>query len=150
MTVSQVRKRDGTIVDFQVSKIATAVEKAMLAVNLDDEELPKKLAEKVAEEVQKKFEDGYIPSVEEVQDVVEKVLIAESHAEMAKAYILYRQKRAEIRKVKQNILGKFDDSNLNINGLLIAKSRYLLKEGNDIVEIPKQMFIRVAKDIADV
>ncbi|MBN2367950.1 adenosylcobalamin-dependent ribonucleoside-diphosphate reductase [Candidatus Woesearchaeota archaeon] len=145
MAISKVKKRDGTIVKFKVSAIANAVEKAMLAVGKDDENLPNDLAEKVAAEVNRMHDPEYVPNVEEIQDIVEKVLISSGHAEIAKAYILYRQKRAEIRKLKQNILGKIDDSKLGINGLLIAQSRYLQKE-----ETPKEMFIRVARAIASV
>ncbi|HHI03917.1 MAG TPA: adenosylcobalamin-dependent ribonucleoside-diphosphate reductase [Candidatus Woesearchaeota archaeon] len=146
MGISKIRKRDGTIVKFKLSKIATAIEKAMLAVGIDDDLLPRRLADTVITELNKKHPDEYIPNVEEVQDIVEKTLINKGHAKMAKAYILYRQKRTEIRKLKQNILGKLDDSKLNVNGLLIAQSRYLLKDKE--IETPKEMFRRVAKHVA--
>ena len=146
MGISKIKKRDGTIVKFKLSKIATAIEKAMLAVGIDEELLPKKLADTLITEINKKHPDDYVPSVEEIQDIVEKILINKGHAEMAKAYILYRQKRTEIRKLKQNILGRLDDSKLNVNGLLIAQSRYLLKDKE--IETPKEMFKRVAKSVA--
>ncbi len=148
--ITQIRKRDGSLVEFKSSKIEDAIEKAMLAVHIDEEQLPKILSQKVFDEINKKSETDYIPSVEEIQDIVEKVLISEGHAEIAKAYILYRQKRAEQRKLKQDILGRFDDSKLNINGLLIAKSRYLKRdEFGNIEENPKEMFRRVAKSVAN-
>ncbi len=91
----------------------------------------------------------YIPSVEEIQDAVEKVLINQGQARMAKSYILYRQKRTEFRKLKQNILGKLDDSKLSVNGLMIAQSRYLNKNKDEhVIETPKEMFKRVAKSCA--
>ncbi len=150
MVVTQARKRDGTIVPFESSKIAEAIEKAMLAVGIDNEELPNQLADIASNEINAKHPEEYIPSVEEIQDSVERTLINEGHAEIAKAYILYRQKRAEVRKLKQNILGRLDDSKLNINGLLIAKSRYLQKdEFGNVIESPKDMLRRVAKAIAN-
>jgi ribonucleoside-diphosphate reductase alpha chain len=148
--ITQVKKRDSTIVEFRVSKIESAVEKAMLAVHIDNEQLPKEISLKVAEEINQKFKENSIPSVEEIQDIIEKVLIDEGHAQIAKAYILYRQKRAEQRKLKQDILGRFDDSKLSINGLLLAKSRYLWKDDSGtITENPKEMFSRVAKSVSN-
>ncbi|MEM2131331.1 MAG: adenosylcobalamin-dependent ribonucleoside-diphosphate reductase [Candidatus Woesearchaeota archaeon] len=180
--ISKVKKRDNSFDDFNILKIESAIEKAMLSVHIENEELPKQLAIKVVDEINKyvtlkiveeqnklnstitentseiekekiekeKQKINYIPSVEEIQDIIEKVLINEGHAEIAKSYILYRQKRAELRKLKQDILGKFDDSKLSINGLLIAKNRYLLKdnEGN-VLESPKEMFKRVSKAVAN-
>ncbi len=73
--ISEVRKRDGTIVPFDVDKIAVAVEKSMLAVGIDEEDLPKTIALKSSEAINLIHPEEYIPSVEEVQDVVEKTLI---------------------------------------------------------------------------
>jgi ribonucleoside-diphosphate reductase alpha chain len=149
--ISQVKKRDGTIVPFDVDKIALAVEKSMLAVGMDEEDLPLQIAQKSAEAVSSLHPEEYIPSVEEVQDIVEKTLIDQGHAAMAKAYILYRQKRAELRKLKQNLLGRLDDSKLSVNGLLIAKSRYLqIDPTGQTIETPKEMFRRVAKSMAQI
>ncbi|MBT3720859.1 adenosylcobalamin-dependent ribonucleoside-diphosphate reductase [archaeon] len=149
MGVSKVRKRDGTIVRFKPSKVSTAIEKSMLAVGMDDDNLSKDLAEKVIDYVNEIHDDDYIIDIEEIQDIVEKILIDDNQAKLAKAYILYRQKRAEIRRLKEHILGRIEDSKLNVNGLLIAKSRYLLKDDQGkVIETPKEMFRRVAKHIA--
>ena len=98
MGISKIRKRDGITVKFRSRKIEHAIEKAMFAVGMDNEELLEKLTEKVIAKLNMNPAD-YIPSVEEIQDAVETVLISEGHARIAKAYILYRQKRAEIRKL---------------------------------------------------
>ncbi|MFH2020010.1 MAG: adenosylcobalamin-dependent ribonucleoside-diphosphate reductase [archaeon] len=149
--ISQIKKRDGSIVDFDVDRIALAIEKTMLAVSIDDDDIPKSVSVRVAEEINKLHPEDYVPTVEEIQDVVEKVLISEGHASMAKAYILFRQKRSELRKLKENILGRLDDSKLSVNGLLIAKSRYLLiNQDGRTIETPKEMFKRVAKSVAGV
>jgi ribonucleoside-diphosphate reductase alpha chain len=148
---SKIKKRDGSIVKFKVSKVISAIEKTMLAVHIEDEELPKKIAERIVEEAEKIVGEDHILTVEEMQDIVEKVLITEGHAEMAKAYILYRQKRTELRKLKENILGRMDDSKLDVNGLLVAKSRYLLKdEEGSIIESPKEMFKRISISVSQV
>lgn len=151
MMFSQIKKRDGSIADFSMAKVISAIEKTMSAVNLENEEMPPLLAEKIVSFATEQFGENYLISVEEMQDTVEKVLIKEGYADLAKAFILYRQKRAELRKLKENILGRMDDSILDVNGLLIAKNRYLLREENgNAIETPKEMFRRVAKAIASV
>ena len=92
--VTQVLKRDGKIQDFDKEKIAKAIYKAAVACNGNDKNLSDKLAEEVVSIINAKYE-GKIPTVEQVQDTVEKVLIEHGHAKTAKAYILYREKRKQ-------------------------------------------------------
>ncbi|HAH96376.1 MAG TPA: hypothetical protein DCL69_05695, partial [Firmicutes bacterium] len=82
-----VRKRDGRIVSFEKEKITEAIFKAARAVGGEDRMLAGELAEVVVNYLSKVMASG-IPSVEEVQDAVEKVLIETGHAKTAKAYIL--------------------------------------------------------------
>jgi len=102
--VTKVRKRDGSVVQFQEDKIAEAVWKAARAVGGQDKTKSDHLAQLVTEELTKKYGTEEIPGVEEVQDTVEKVLIKEGHDQTAKAYILYRKSHEELRNVK----GLFD------------------------------------------
>jgi len=102
--VTKVRKRDGSVVQFQEDKIAEAVWKAARAVGGQDKTKSDHLAQLVTEELTKKYGTEGIPGVEEVQDTVEKVLIKEGHDQTAKAYILYRKSHEELRNVK----GLFD------------------------------------------
>ncbi|MFH0808645.1 MAG: ribonucleoside triphosphate reductase [archaeon] len=102
--VKKIRKRDGSVVFFQKEKIAEAIWKAARAVGGEDRERPAQLADMVVEKLDKVHGEFGIPEVEEVQDLVEKILIEEGHAKVAKAYILYRQSHDELRKVK----GLFD------------------------------------------
>ena len=95
-----VRKRDGQIVNFNEKKIADAVFKAAQAVGGQDRDLAEELAAVVGTYLQKEY-PGRTPEIEEIQDVVEKVLIETGHAKTAKAYILYRDKRAKLREVVQ-------------------------------------------------
>jgi len=101
--VTMVRKRDGRVVPFDKGKIADAIFKAAQAVGGQDRYLAEDLAEAVTVYLNKNF-CGKIPSVEEIQDCVERVLIKSGHARTAKAYILYRQQRARIRQVKEGRL----------------------------------------------
>ncbi len=97
MIIEMVQKRDGRLVHFNESKIADAIFKAAEAVNGEDKSIAIELASAVTHFLQKKFGDK-IPGIEDVQDIVEEILIKNGHAKTAKAYILYREKRASIRK----------------------------------------------------
>jgi ribonucleoside-diphosphate reductase alpha chain len=154
MTISQefkikkIKKRDGRIVDFNPDKIAEAIWKAAKSVGGRDRALSVKLAEQVVEALEKELQPGEVPTVEQVQDLVEKTLIEKGHAKTAKAYILYRQKRAEIRKAKA-LLGVVDELKLPLNAILVLERRYLRKdERGRVIESTGQMFRRVAKGIA--
>ena len=96
MAIYKVRKRNGAIIDFDISRIENAIKKAIEAVGgTDFKEVPN-LAKKVSDEVEKKANKD-IPNVEVIQDTVEQVLVKEGHDTVAKAFIIYRQKRAESR-----------------------------------------------------
>jgi len=97
-----VKKRDGRIVPFDKEKIVEAIFKAAQSVGGENRYLAEDLAEAVTIYLEKNFQSK-TPSVEEIQDIVERVLIKTGHAKTAKAYILYRQKRANIRKVREGI-----------------------------------------------
>jgi ribonucleoside-diphosphate reductase alpha chain len=149
--ISKIRKRDGNIVEFEKSKIENAIFKAARAVGGKDREETAKLAEEVARETEKLGKE--VPTVEELQDIVEKVLIKEGHAKTAKAYIVYRQERYELRKQKILVLEKDNldevDKRFDLNALRVLKSRYLRKnEDGKLIETPKQLFTRVATHTA--
>ncbi len=149
--ISKVKKRDGRIVLFNKQKIAEAVFKAMQSVNKQDKLTADKLSEIVEKELEIKFSKKETPSVEDIQDIIEKILIKEGHAETAKSYILYRYKRAMIREAKQSLIGKIDDSDFSISALKIAEAKYLKKDDNgNVIETPNEMFLRVSKCIANI
>jgi ribonucleoside-triphosphate reductase (formate) len=97
--IRKIRKRDGKIDDFNPFRITNAIWKAAQAVGGKDHRRATAVTEKVIEELEKHKKTGEIPSVELVQDLVEKVLIEEGHAKTAKAYILYRKQHEEIREI---------------------------------------------------
>lgn len=99
MSVTKVQKRNGEIVDFDSSKIKSAIFASAKSVGGKDEMVATKLAKMVVEIIHETY-GASIPSVEDVQDVVEKVLIEEGHAKTAKAFIIYRKRHEEIREVK--------------------------------------------------
>jgi anaerobic ribonucleoside-triphosphate reductase len=101
--IKKVRKRDGSVVDFDKERITDAIFAAAVEVGGRD----RRTAERLSDEVVKILEERYaerIPGVEDIQDIVEKVLIERGHARTAKAYILYRKQHEELRKVKSTFL----------------------------------------------
>src|SRR3989338_2942433 len=151
MVFSKIKKRDGRIVSFDRERIINALFKAFEASAKKDGEKCEELADIVVQKLTEKYKGkrGEMPSIEEVQDIVEETLIENGYAKVAKAYILYRQKRAEIRKEKQIILEKEEineiDKCFDVNALMVLKSRYLKKNAEGkLMESPKQLFERVA------
>ncbi len=106
MKITKVQKRNGEIVDFEQDKIRKAAYKALTASNQGDGEMSQKVAERTAELLNMRFKEGDIPNVEEVQNTVEEVLIMEGLVDAAKAYIIYREKRREVRET----VAGFDES----------------------------------------
>ena len=100
----QVKKRNGQIIEFNLSKITTAIRKAFEAKNKpSSDDVIELLALKVTADFMDKIENGVI-SVEDIQDSVETVLIQAGYADVAKAYILYRKQHENVRKVGETIL----------------------------------------------
>jgi len=144
--IQKIRKRDGRIVDFDRSKIASAVFKAFLATKSKDGRRAEDIADQVVALIEERIPG--IPGVEDVQNIVEEVLIKNGYAAAAKAYILYREKRAQVRRAKQ-FFGVKDELKLSVNAVRVLERRYLRKdEHGNVVEMPLELFRRVAKAIA--
>ncbi len=94
----QVRKRDGRIVAFDEGRITNAIFRAMQAQGEGSSDHAEKVSEQVAVALSKKYPAGHIPTIEEIQDVVESQLILMDFAKTAKGYILYRNDRAQLRE----------------------------------------------------
>ena len=95
----QVIKRDGKVVEFDISKISIAITKAFEALNKQyHPSIVEMLALHVTADFESKIKDGKI-TVEDIQDSVEKVLSESGYADVAKAYILYRRQREKVRNV---------------------------------------------------
>ncbi len=99
----QVKKRDGRIVPFDENRILNAIAKAMSVTGEGTHEEAEKVSDRVVAELNRKFPEEHIPTIEEIQDVVETELIVMDYAKTAKAYILYRNDRAAIRAKKQEV-----------------------------------------------
>ena len=142
----EIRKRDGRVVPFDAGKIRAAIEKALKAVG-GNTDAAKGLADATVKMVEQNT-GSETPTVELVQDAVEKTLIANGEAEAAKAYILYRRERADVRAAKK-LIGVSDDLKLSVNAACVLERRYLVKDDRGVVvETPGAMFRRVAHAVA--
>jgi len=124
--ISQIKKRDGRIVDFDQNKITIAVQKAMEAVGEKDPKKIQKISDQIAKTLNNKFHHRSIPAIEELQDIVEEVLIRGKQIKAAKAYILYRDQHSKIRELKALV-----DSN-QIMGNYLDKLDWLVKENSNM------------------
>jgi ribonucleoside-diphosphate reductase alpha chain len=147
----KVRKRDGSLVDFDTHKIVRAIQRAAFEV-LMDEKKAMEIASLTTQDVLARIISSYadkIPTVENIQDVVEEVLMETGYRSIARSYILYRQEHQDIRRVKV-IYGVRDDLKLPLNTLMVLKNRYLQKDDNQkVIESPLELFARVAKTVAE-
>jgi len=97
---SIIRKRDGRLVDFDQEKITDAIFKALTATNSGGRGIAERLSNKVVVLLNKRRKKDYVPTVEEIQDLVEEVLVIGDYAETARAYILYREQHRKIREME--------------------------------------------------
>jgi uridine kinase len=96
--IKHIAKRDGTIAEFDQDRITTAIYKAAASVGGHDKNLSRRLSNEVVKVLDEAYPPPDMPTVEEIQDVVEKVLIENGHAKTAKAYIVYRENRRRLRE----------------------------------------------------
>lgn len=106
--ITTIVKRDGREVEFNVEKIANAIFKAASATGGKDYETSLKIAHKVMNYIEEKLQKT-APTVEEIQDAVEKVLIETGHARTAKEFILYRADRTKTREMNTRLMKVFED-----------------------------------------
>ncbi len=106
MTISKIKKRDGRIVPFDKNKITEAIWKAAQTVGGTDRKRAEFLSNEVVRLLEEQLKPGEIPTVEQVQDLVEKVLVEHGHYKTAKAYILYRALHNQIRELVDNYVNQ--------------------------------------------
>src|SRR5690606_31587294 len=149
--IMKIKKRDGREVPFNIEKIANAIFKAAVAVGGSDYDTSMDLALQVVEYIEDNL-DTEIPTVEQVQDVVEKILIENGHANTAKAYILYRAERTRVREMNTRLMKVYEGltfkeaqdndlkrENANING--DTAMGVMLKYGSEGAKQFYEMFV---------
>ena len=128
--ITSIKKRDGRVVPFDLDKIQHAVTKAFEGSgSAKGDETARMISEQVEKELENNENIGSVPTVEEVQDTVERVLIEKGFVRTAKAYILYRAERSRVREMNTRLMKVFEDiaykdaidsdikrENANING----------------------------------
>jgi len=103
--IKKIKKRNGKIVPFEQDKITAAIFKAAKAVGGENWEQAVNLTKIITAILEERFGTHTVPTVEQIQDLVEQVLIKEGHDQTAKAYILYREQHKQIRDVQQLVDG---------------------------------------------
>ena len=149
--ISTIKKRDGRTVNFDIQKITLAIEKAFEATS---EEKNHSVYHSLAQEVYHIFEEKIeiSPTVEQIQDMVEKILIRHGYADTAKAYILYRAERTRVRNMNSRLMKTFEDitykdatesdikrENANIDGNTAMGA--MLKYGSEGAKHFNEMFV---------
>ncbi|MGN1345290.1 MAG: anaerobic ribonucleoside triphosphate reductase [Eubacteriales bacterium] len=128
--ITKIIKRDGREVPFNLEKIANAIFRAAQAVGGSDYDEAMTLACEVSEHMEEEFkQSGQLPTVENIQDMVERVLVKHGHARTAKEYILYRAERNKVREMNMGLMKTYEDltfksaldndikrENANVNG----------------------------------
>ena len=106
--ITKIRKRDGREVPFNVEKIANAIFKATQSVGGNNYEESLELAYQVCTYLEEQYKNE-VPTVEQVQDAVEKVLVESGHAKTAKKYILYRSERTKVREMNTKLMKVYEE-----------------------------------------
>ncbi len=107
-SIKKIVKRDGRTVEFDVTKIADAIYKAAEALGGKDKDTAMSLARQV-ERYLTQIHHNDMPTVEQIQDAVEKILIENGHARTAKEYILYRAERTRVRDMNTRLMKIYED-----------------------------------------
>jgi len=108
--ITKVIKRSGAIVPFNQKRIANAIYRAVVAVGGRDKHKAEELSEEVVKILNEKFTDSITPNIEDIQDIVEKVLIENGHATVAKEFILYREEAAKGRDAEGRLNSKLNEN----------------------------------------
>jgi ribonucleoside-triphosphate reductase len=101
--ITRVVKRDGRVVKFEQEKITNAIVKAFAETSEGTQKDAQKVSNKVVQLLNKSYQKGNVPEIEEIQDLVERVLMILDFEETAKAYILYREQHRKIRESEESL-----------------------------------------------
>ncbi|MCK9578030.1 ribonucleoside triphosphate reductase [bacterium] len=99
--ITKIRKRNGDLVEFNQDKITNAIFKAITFTDSGNGEKTNDISNKVVDILNRRYKENEIPTVEEIQDIVEEALMLEDEVDAAKAFILYREQRRRIREAQE-------------------------------------------------
>ena len=144
----QVTKRSGDLEPFSKQKILSSVISAQENIDAVDQGLAKEVAKLVSRDLKKNLRKEKIISTSDIGDTVERILIEEKLYDIAKAYIIARERQRQERRAGRS-LGVKDDLGLAYNQLVVVVNKYLKKDKQGLaLETPHQMFERVARVLA--
>ncbi|HLI31592.1 MAG TPA: adenosylcobalamin-dependent ribonucleoside-diphosphate reductase [Solirubrobacteraceae bacterium] len=142
---ARVRKRDGRLVSFDRRRIAEAVARAAAEAGEAAHPVSEQIAAAVASKLARR---PAVPTVEQIQDTVERELMAAGREETARRYVLYRRRRSDLRSAKR-MLGVRDELKLSLNAAALLAERYLRRDEQDVIcESTAAMVTRVAQSVA--
>jgi len=125
--ITKIRKRDGSLADFNAEKITTAIDKAINDAKLKDSGIAKKITKQAVETLEKSFPKDVIPSTQDVEDILLALLLkARQTKPIADAFISYKKKHKEILGFR-TVHGVRDDIGLSENAINVLAKRYLLR-----------------------
>ncbi|MBW2986875.1 adenosylcobalamin-dependent ribonucleoside-diphosphate reductase, partial [Candidatus Woesearchaeota archaeon] len=149
LKITKIKKRDGSLTDFEPSKITEVLEKAILDAKIKDGRFAKKITTQVTKELDSAFGNKIIPTTQDVEDLILDVIVKnKKYKHVADEYRKYKKQHKESIGFR-TVLGVRDDIGLSNNAIRVLSSRYLLRnEHGKIIETPSRMFHRVAKTVA--
>jgi len=144
----QVKKRSGELQVYDQQKIGRSVYRAQENINKEDWQQAEMIGKLVVKELAERFNREKILGSDEIGDVVERVLIDQKLYDIARAFIIAREKQREQAKAEKGI-GVVDDLGLPYSSIVVMRNKYLKKDDNDrVVETPMECFQRVARALA--
>jgi ribonucleoside-diphosphate reductase alpha chain len=143
----EVRRRDGGTAPFDRARITAAVAAAMQEVGRTNRRTAEDATQRVVERLAQRL-GNRPPPIEEIQDEVERTLMAMGLPDVARAYVLYRRRRSDLREAKR-LIGVRDELKLTVNAVAVLRDRYLLRDAQGrLVESTGEMMDRVAGAVA--
>ena len=140
--VKQIKKRDGSIVDFDKDKIFSALFRAGQASGEYNREEAQRLADVVTAILEHKFNDRLTPNVEQIQDIIEIILIQSNWARTAKHFILYREQRKKIRLEKGKDITSEEVKKLQEAGVELSKqAKHILNNSTNFDKLGRIIFL---------
>ena len=140
--IKKIKKRDGSVVDFDKNKVYNAAYKSGQASGEFGEEEARKLADIITSVVEHKFSENQTPTVEEIQDIIEIILIQSNWARTAKAFILYREQRKKMRLEQGKVVTSEEVKSLQERGVTLSKqAKLILNNSTNFDELGRIIFL---------
>jgi len=145
----QVIKRSKSNQPYQKEKVFRSIIRAQENINAIDETLAIQISDLVDSDLNKRLRKEAVIGTDDIGDTVERILLEENLFHIAKAYLIARERQRQEARASKG-MGIKDDLGLSYNQLIVIGNKYLQKDDHGkIIETPKQMFVRVAKAIAN-